>query len=141
MTRSQGWRADGYDTDGANARGAGFHCDEPTPMNRNNLWYVGAAQGSMPVGFYTRFQVWAWTLFNTGYMSTPGISPILSGARFRRNGDIDLTNQPAFLQWGDASSEFGGANPYSISFRIRRDTNDPNGYAYEFGIPDPGNPN
>lgn len=135
-----GWRVDNSQYGDLNARGPGFDCiDVPDLTTRNALWYVGTpARGSLPAGsFYDRFSVWANALFNTGYLATPGISPIVRGATFDNNGDIDIGSSPAFLERGDSSSEFFNADPYQVSFTIIRNGNS---YTYEFTIPDPGNP-
>jgi chitinase len=139
--RSVGWTVDNSQIGSVNNRGQGFTCsDDANIAARSNLWYVGTpARGSLPVGsFYDRFSTWANALFNTGYLSTPGISPILRGARFLSNGDIDPTSNPAFLQWSEPSTEFFGADPYTISFTIVR--GDGNTVLYNFNIPYPGNP-
>jgi chitinase len=135
-----GWRVDNSQYGDLNARGPGFDCiDVPDLTTRNALWYVGTpARGSLPAGsFYDRFSVWANALFNTGYLATPGISPIVRGATFDDNGDIDIGSSPAFLERGDSSSEFFNADPNQVSFTIIRNGNS---YTYEFTIPDPGNP-
>ncbi|KAF2275570.1 glycoside hydrolase, partial [Westerdykella ornata] len=135
-----GWRVDNSQYGDLNARGPGFDCiDVPELTTRNALWYVGTpARGSLPAGsFYDRFSVWANALFNTGYLATPGISPIVRGATFDNNGDIDIGSSLAFLERGDSSSEFFNADPYQVSFTIIRNGNS---YTYEFTIPDPGNP-
>ncbi|KAK3177719.1 hypothetical protein K4F52_009523 [Lecanicillium sp. MT-2017a] len=129
--RLASWRVDGHDLGGDHVRDV-FHCDE----YYESAWYFGAPhnldQQSDDYEWERRMQSWSESLFNAGYVRSPGISLILEGGGSLGN-EIDPEN-PGILSRGRmATTAAGHRNPYLLNWRIGP------GDLYEFFTPAPPN--
>lgn len=116
-----GWRVDGRDSGGANAR-EGFDCPVGDRTNVQT-WYMGSTR---PIGevseedreFFTILDRWAHDLYNRGYVGQQGQRLIFDGTT-HRNGDLNPgAGDIRRLTPNDRNRITGDPDPYRINFII-----------------------